>query len=102
MVIRRDRREAISGKDRDRASRRAAGTSGPEQGFDEERVTRLFINARAVARDNSSDFQKLLLTTHPNHFYIPGHPVPLRGAFRERHERGAGCGGRGGALDGRR
>src|ERR1700739_3958951 len=24
-----------------------------------------------------------------------------RGAFRERHERGAGCGGRGGALDGR-
>ena len=48
-----------------------------------------------------SDFQKLLLTAHPNHYYIPRHPVPLRGAFRERHGRGAGCGGRSGALDGR-
>jgi hypothetical protein len=23
------------------------------------------------------------------------HPVPTKGAFRDRHERGAGCGGRG-------
>jgi hypothetical protein len=22
------------------------------------------------------------------------HPVPIRGAYRDRHERGAGCGGR--------
>jgi hypothetical protein len=27
------------------------------------------------------------------------HPVPIRGAYRDRHERGAGCGGRGGASD---
>jgi hypothetical protein len=27
--------------------------------------------------------------------YMIRHPAPLRGAFRERHERGAGCGGRG-------
>jgi hypothetical protein len=37
----------------------------------------------------------------PNQIYIHRHPVPLRGAFRERHGRGAGCGGRDGALDGR-
>jgi hypothetical protein len=29
-----------------------------------------------------SEFTKLLLTTDPNHFYIPRHPVPLRGALR--------------------
>ena len=50
---------------------------------------------------SASDFQKSFLTPDPNHLYIPRHPVPLRGAFRERHGRGAGCGGRGGALDGR-
>ena len=27
------------------------------------------------------------------------HPVPMRGAFRDRHERGMGCGGRSGARD---
>jgi hypothetical protein len=26
----------------------------------------------------------------------PRHPVPTRGAFRDRHERGMGCGGRNG------
>src|ERR1700751_1520206 len=42
-----------------------------------------------------------LLYNSENQKYIHRHPVPLRGAFRERHERGAGGGGRGGALDGR-
>jgi hypothetical protein len=35
----------------------------------------------------------------PNHFYIASHPVPLRGAFRDRHGRGAGRSGRGSAID---
>jgi hypothetical protein len=26
------------------------------------------------------------------------HPVPHRGAYRDRHERGMGCGGRGSVL----
>jgi hypothetical protein len=26
--------------------------------------------------------------------YMFGHPVPLRGAYHDRHERGTGCGGR--------
>jgi hypothetical protein len=30
------------------------------------------------------------------------HPVPIRGAFRDRHGRGMGCGGRDGAFDERR
>ncbi len=38
----------------------------------------------------------------PNHLYIPRRLVPLRGAARDRHGRGAGCGGRGCALDERR
>jgi hypothetical protein len=29
-------------------------------------------------------------TSAPNHFYIPRHPGPHRGAFRDRHERRAG------------
>ena len=31
-----------------------------------------------------------------NHLYRLAHPVPTRGAFRERQERGAGCSGRDG------
>ena len=31
----------------------------------------------------------------PNQRHILRHPVPHRGAARDRHERGAGCGGRG-------
>jgi hypothetical protein len=30
----------------------------------------------------------------PNHIYNFGHPAPSQGAFRDRHGRGAGCGGR--------
>src|SRR5258705_10667743 len=51
----------------------------------------------------TSDFQKscqapkskiFLFSPDPNQMHI--HPVPThRGAFRERHERGKGCGGRG-------
>jgi hypothetical protein len=33
----------------------------------------------------------------PNHRLIPLHLVPTRGAARDRHERGTGCGGRGSA-----
>ena len=29
--------------------------------------------------------------------YVLGRPAPMRGAYRDRHERGAGCDGRGGA-----
>jgi hypothetical protein len=31
----------------------------------------------------------------PNQIYKPRRLVPQRGAYRDRHERGAGCGGRG-------
>ena len=33
----------------------------------------------------------------PNHLFIPAVPL-LRGAARDRHERGAGCGGRGSVV----
>ncbi|SHG42487.1 hypothetical protein SAMN05444169_2395 [Bradyrhizobium erythrophlei] len=49
-------------------------------------------------QNNISEFQKLCLPPHPNQFYIrvvPSH----RGAARDRHGRGTGCGGRVGALD---
>src|SRR6476660_9259546 len=45
-----------------------------------------------------SEFQKFRLTPDPNHFYIPHCPVPQRGVA-QRHQRGAGCGGRVGAFD---
>src|SRR6476620_9474471 len=41
-----------------------------------------------------SEFQKFRLPADPNHFYIPHCPVPQRGVG-QRHQRGAGCGGRG-------
>jgi hypothetical protein len=41
-----------------------------------------------------SEIQKLRLTPDPNHFYIHHCPVPQRGVG-QRHQRGAGCGGRG-------
>src|SRR6201992_1765469 len=31
-----------------------------------------------------------LFSFDPNHFYIPNRPGPLRGAYRDRHERWAG------------
>jgi hypothetical protein len=34
-----------------------------------------------------------------NHLYKLACPASIRGAFRDRHERGAGCGGRFGAFD---
>src|ERR1700678_775395 len=34
-----------------------------------------------------------------NHLHIFRHLVPHRGAARERHERGTGCGGREGGID---
>src|SRR5882757_605489 len=36
---------------------------------------------------------------HPNQIYIHRRPAPHRGAFRDRHEREAGCGGREDAAD---
>jgi len=45
--------------------------------------------------------KNILIFRNGKSVYISSHPVPLRGAFRERHGRGAGCGGRGGARDGR-
>ena len=36
-----------------------------------------------------------LFPLDPNQIYKPRHPVPLEGRIARRHERGAGCGGRG-------
>ena len=46
-----------------------------------------------------SDFPKLYLTTRPKSAIYRFRPVPVRGAFRDRHKRGMGCGGRGCAFD---
>src|SRR6266404_8592576 len=52
----------------------------------------------------TSDFQKwcqapfakiFLFSSDPNQFTDSHCLVPTRGAYRDRHERGAGCGGRG-------
>ena len=37
---------------------------------------------------------RLHFTPTPNQWLKVVHPVPARGAYRDRHERGAGCGGR--------
>jgi hypothetical protein len=42
-----------------------------------------------------SDLQKFLLTPAPNHIYIPSPSRPTMRGVGHRHERGAGCGGRG-------
>jgi hypothetical protein len=48
----------------------------------------------------TSDFPKLpfakiiWFASGPNQFTDSPYPVPTRGAFRDRHGRGAGCGGR--------
>src|SRR6266404_7164924 len=56
----------------------------------------------------TSDFPKLcqarfakifLFSPDPNQFTDSHCLVPTRGAYRDRHERGAGCGGRGSARD---
>jgi hypothetical protein len=74
--------------------------------------TRVLVEKPLCAKTNfPSVFKAIWLVQRPrkniplynseNQKYIRPHPVPLRGAFRERHGRGAGCGGRDGALDGR-
>jgi len=45
-----------------------------------------------------SEIRKFRLPADPNHFYIHHCPVPQRGVG-QRHQRGAGCGGRGSAFD---
>ena len=45
-----------------------------------------------------SDSQNILIYRNANQRYIHDHPVPLRGALRERQQRGAGCGDRGGCF----
>src|SRR6185312_7817929 len=37
---------------------------------------------------------RLRFTPTPNQWLKRGRPVPARGAYRDRHERGMGCGGR--------
>jgi hypothetical protein len=46
--------------------------------------------------------KNILIYRSTNHGYKPRRLVPLTGAYRDRHERGAGCGGRGsvGRVDG--
>jgi hypothetical protein len=74
--------------------------------------TRVLVEKPLRAKTNfPSAFNVIWLVQRPrkniplynseNQKYIHRHPVPLRGAFRERHGRGAGCGGRDGTLDGR-
>ena len=46
-----------------------------------------------------SDFQKFCLTAGANQFTDSHRPVPTEGRLAIRHERGAGCGGRGSARD---
>jgi hypothetical protein len=43
----------------------------------------------------TSDLQKFSLTPPPNHPYIPSPSRPTERGVGHRHERGAGCGGRG-------
>src|SRR6202035_5666134 len=42
-----------------------------------------------------SENPKFCFPSDPNQFYISRHPAPHRGAFRDRHGREEGCGGRG-------
>jgi hypothetical protein len=52
---------------------------------------------RARAKNLSSPAAKnISLFPKPKSDVSMIHPVPTRGAFRDRHERGMGCGGRGG------
>jgi len=60
---------------------------------------------KSVASPNSekaarqiSEFRKFRLPTDPNHSTDSPRPVPQRGVG-QRHQRGAGCGGRGSARD---
>jgi hypothetical protein len=72
--------------------------------FDEKalRAKTDFLNAFNVIWPVQSPSSKIFgFAATPNQIYIRRRPAPLRGAFRERHGRGAGCGGRDGALDGR-
>jgi hypothetical protein len=41
-----------------------------------------------------SEFRKYRLPSDPNQLYMFRRPAPLKEAFRDRHERGAGCDGR--------
>jgi hypothetical protein len=42
--------------------------------------------------------KNILIYRNSKWVYIPNYPVPPRGAIRDRHVRGAGCGGRGGCY----
>jgi hypothetical protein len=54
-------------------------------------------NVRARIENLSSPVSKnISLFPKPKSDVSMTRPVPARGAFRDRHERGAGCGGRGG------
>ena len=44
-------------------------------------------------------FSEFLLDAKPKSAIYRFGPVPVRGAFRDRHKRGVGCGGRGCAFD---
>ena len=46
--------------------------------------------------------QKIALYENRKMCILSRHPVPIRGVYRDRHGRWAGCGGRGGAIDERR
>jgi hypothetical protein len=60
------------------------------------RFTEIVSSPKFTKIENISLFQKCEMV------YIHVHPVPARGAYHDRHERGAGSGGRGGAEDERR
>src|SRR6185436_18882726 len=61
-------------------------------------VARKLQFAQAFQRDLgrpvcSAEICRFLIT--PNQWFLTGCPVSIRGAYRDRHERGTGCGGRG-------
>jgi hypothetical protein len=54
----------------------------------------VFVAATDLGRLSIPSIKNIPFSLDPNHRLIPVHLVPTRGAARDRHERGTGCGGR--------
>ena len=72
-----------------------AGLCLPPSLFELRRTGRLICPTGKSVNCCLAPFAKIFpFSFYPNHFYIPA-VSPHRGAYRDRHGRGAGCGGRG-------
>ena len=64
--------------------------------------SRFALSGKSLVRVNpgvsSPSCENILIFRNCKSVYVSSHPVPLSGALRERHGRGAGCDGRGGCL----